>query len=210
MDLISDLKWRYACKWMNGKKVGDDEINLILEAIRLAPTSIGMQLFKVFVVNDEEKLMKIYEEAASRQHMIPGCSHLLVFAAYTQFTEEDINGYTQRFGLARNIKGAELEAYRRKYVDYVATLDAETLPDWMARQTYIAMAYATMAAAKLRIDCTPVEGFDSNKMDEMLNLKEQNLTSTLLLPIGYRDEANDRSIGMAKVRKNSEDLFVFY
>lgn len=209
MNLIDDLNWRYACKWMNGKKVSDDEIGLILEAIRLAPTSIGMQLFKVFIIKDEVKIRDIYEKAAPRQHMIPGCSHLLVFAAYTQFQETDVGNYVERFGTARDVKGEELEGYRKKYINYISTLDKDDLPDWMARQTYIAMAYATIAAANLRIDCTPVEGFDTGKMDEILSLKEQNLRSTLLLPIGYRDIENDRSIGLLKVRKDAQDLFIY-
>ncbi|HCO68132.1 MAG TPA: NAD(P)H-dependent oxidoreductase [Dysgonomonas sp.] len=209
MSLIDDLNWRYACKWMNGAKVDEEKLDIILETIRLAPTSIGMQLFKVIVVKKDEELKTIYEKAAPRQHMIPGCSHLLVFAAYTDFDEKDITDYTDRLGKARGTEGEELEFYKKKYIEYAATMDRESIPEWMAKQTYIVMAYATIAAAGLGIDCTPVEGFDPGAVDEILNLREKGLRSTLLLPLGYRDKDVDRSIGLAKVRKSKEDIFIF-
>lgn len=208
MNLIDDLNWRYACKWMSGQKIENDKIEAILESIRLAPTSMGMQLFKVYVIEDKDLINRIYEESANRQKMLLGCSHLLVFTAYTKLTQADIDEYINRFGKVRNITGDKLEEYRSKWSPLVGMSDAQVL-DWTVKQTYITMAYASVAAANLRIDATPVEGFDSNKVDEILNLKEKNLKSTLLLPLGYRDVDTDRSAGTAKVRKDGKDLFVF-
>ncbi len=208
MILIEDLNWRYACKWMDGRKVEDEKINTILEAIRLAPTSMGLQLFKVFVISDHKLIMRIFEEAAIRQKMLKGCSHLLVFAAYTKLTKEDIDRYIDHFGELRNITGERLEEYRTKWSALLGMTDEEILA-WTIRQTYITMAYASVAAANLRIDSTPVEGFEPHKVDEIMNLGEQNLKSTLLLPLGYRDTETDRSAGAAKVRKSKEDIFVF-
>ncbi|MDU1905950.1 MAG: nitroreductase family protein [Dysgonomonas sp.] len=208
MDLIKDLNWRYACKWMNGKKIEKKDIDIILESIRLAPTSMGMQLFKVFVVEDKEKINEIFEKAAIRQKMLPGCSHLLVFAAQTSLSKTDIDEFINRLGEVRNITGERLEEYRDKWSILLGLSESELI-DWTIRQTYITMAYATVAAANLKIDATPVEGFEPSIVDDILNLKEQNLRSSLLLPLGYRDEETDRSCGATKVRKEAQDIFVF-
>ncbi|MEN9919096.1 MAG: hypothetical protein RL662_1532 [Bacteroidota bacterium] len=208
MNLIDDLNWRYACKFMNEKKIEDDKINTILESIRLAPTSMGMQLFKVLVIKDSDLINKIHTEAAIHQKMLRGASHLLVFAAYTKLTQNDIDTFIEHFGKLRNITGERLDEYRGKWNTLLGMTDAQVL-DWTTRQTYITMAYATIAAANLKIDATPVEGFESAKVDELLDLGKLNLKSTLLLPLGYRDPDTDRSAGSAKVRKDSSDLFIF-
>lgn len=209
MNLIDDLNWRYACKIMNGETVSDDKLDTILESIRLAPTSMGMQMFKVFALKDRAIIDKITKEAASAQHMIPGCSVLLVFAAYTEMNQAIIDEFIDRMGKTRDITGEHLEQYRARWSEAILGLSGQDLINWTSKQTYIAMAYATVAAANLRVDSTPVEGFDSSKVDEILNLNQQNLTSTLLLPLGYRDIETDRLANQPKVRKETKDLFVF-
>lgn len=210
MGLIEDLNWRYACKIMNGRVVEDDKINTILEAIRLAPTSIGMQLFKVLVIKDKNMIEQIYKTSASRQLMLPGCSHLLVFAAYTTFTDDMIEEYVVRMGKIRNYTDEHINQYRMKYKNWRKQFDSDAeILEWTTKQTYIAMAYATVAAAELRVDSTPVEGFEPDVLDELMGLRAMNLASTLLLPLGYRDEANDHLADAPKVRKNTEDLFIF-
>ncbi|SHF40586.1 nitroreductase family protein [Dysgonomonas macrotermitis] len=208
MSLNEDLQWRYACKRMNGTVVPDEDLNRILEAIRLAPTSMGMQLFKVFVIKDRTLLDKIHKEAAPRQLMINGCSHLLVFAAYSKLTSKDMDDYIQRLGVTRNISGEQLEEYRVKWNSLLDIPEDEVF-EWTARQTYITMGYATLAAASLKIDSTPVEGADFDTIDQILDMKSQNLKSTLLLPLGYRDEKEDRLAGAPKVRKDAKELFIF-
>lgn len=208
MSLIDDLNWRYASKRMNGETIADDKINTILDAIRLAPTSMGMQLFKVSVITDKELKKQIQEEAAPRQMMIKGCSHLLVFSAYTKLTQQDIDGYINHMGKVRNITGETLEEYRSMW-SFLLNMSDQEVFEWAARQTYIVMAYASIAAASLRVDSTPVEGFNNSKVDEILGLSEQNLKSTLLFPIGVRDSKEDSLGDMPKVRKEAKELFIF-
>lgn len=207
MSLFDNLNWRYACKRMNGQSIPENEIDKILEAIRLAPTSMGMQSFKVVVIKDRSLLDRIQKEAAPRQLMIEGCSHLLVFASYYKLTKAEVDAYIERLSKTRNITGEHLQAYADKWAPLV-NIPEEEAAEWMARQTYITMAYATVAAAQLRIDSTPVEGADFDIIDEILRLKEQNLRSTLLLPLGYRDEKEDHLAGAPKVRKDTQDIFI--
>lgn len=208
MSLIEDLNWRYACKRMNGKILEQDKLEIILDAIRLAPTSMGMQIFKVSVITDPKVKNQIWEEAAPRQMMIKGCSHLLVFSAYTKLTQYDVNEYIDHLGAVRNITGDRLEEYRTKW-SFLLGMSEQEIFEWSARQTYIVMAYASIAAATLRVDSTPVEGFNASIVDEILGLPEKNLRSTLLFPLGFRDSNEDHLADTPKVRKENKDLFIF-
>lgn len=208
MSLIEDLNWRYACKRMNGKNVEQDKIDTILNAMRLAPTSMGMQIFRVSVITDPQIKNQILEEAAPRQMMIKGCSHLFVFSAYTKLTQKDVNDYIDHLGEVRNITGARLEEYRTKW-SFLLGMSEQEIFEWSARQTYIVMAYASIAAASLRVDSTPVEGFNASRVDEILGLAEKNLRSTLLFPLGFRDTNEDHLADTPKVRKDIKDLFIF-
>lgn len=208
MSLIEDLNWRYACKRMNGQPLEQHQLDTILEAIHLAPTSMGMQIFKVSVITDPALKHQIWEEAAPRQVMIKGCSHLLVFSAYTKLTQHDVNEYIDHLGAVRNITGDRLEEYRNKW-SFLLEMSEEQIFEWSARQTYIVMAYASIAAATLRVDSTPVEGFNASRVDEIMGLPAQNLRSTLLFPLGFRDSNEDHLADMPKVRKEYKDLFIF-
>lgn len=208
MSLIEDLNWRYACKRMNGKALEQGQLDTILDAIRLAPTSMGMQIFKVSVITDPKIKNQILEEAAPRQMMIKGCSHLLVFSAYTKLTQNDVDEYIDHLGAVRNITGTRLEEYRTKW-SFLLGMSEQEIFEWSARQTYIVMAYASIAAATLKVDSTPVEGFNALLVDEILGLPEKNLRSTLLFPLGFRDSNEDHLADTPKVRKENKDLFIF-
>jgi nitroreductase/dihydropteridine reductase len=208
MSLIEDLNWRYACKQMNNKEVDIEKIDTILEAIRLAPTSMGLQAFKVLLITDKALKEKIFAEAATRQKMIPDCSHLLVFAAYTKITETDVDNYMQLIADTRNVSVESLSSFKDAHKDILAMTDMEKT-NWTSRQTYIAMAYATVAAANLKVDATPIEGFNIHAINKILDLPSKNLTATLLLPLGYKDEEKDYLVKAKKVRKDAKDIFIY-
>lgn len=207
MSLIEDLNWRYATKRMSGKDISQEDLDTILEAIRLAPTSMGLQAYKVFVIKDRDLINKIEAEAAPRQLMLKGCSYLLVFAAYTEVSDAVVDKYVTHISKVRNISLDSLSDYRSRFGKLIAMTDAEKI-NWTSRQVYIAMAYASVAAAKLNIDSTPIEGFESSVLDKILNLEQQNLTSVLMFPLGYRDNESDYLANLKKVRKDSKDLFI--
>jgi nitroreductase len=84
--------------------------------------------------------------------------------------------------------------------------DPEVNFNHAAKQAYIAFSQAITAAAFEKVDATPMEGFDANAVDEILNLREKGLRSCVLLPLGYRDTENDWLVSLKKVRKHREDL----
>ncbi|MFV0538908.1 MAG: nitroreductase family protein [Dysgonomonas sp.] len=205
MNLIEDLKWRHACKGMNGAKVPQDKIERILEAVNLAPTSLGMQVFKVLVIENQELKQRIFDESCEQQP-ITACSHLLVFAAGTQITEKTLDNYFGLIERKRNPSKDWLDKYRNK-VEAFKNKNLQNLENWLTHQVYIALGFACVAAANERVDSLPIEGFDKNALNKILNLPEQHLSSVVMLPLGYKDPEKDWMNNQPKVRKEAADLF---
>ena len=205
MELLDKLKWRYAAKAMNGQKVSEDKIDNILEAASLAPTSSGLQPFEILVVKNQEIKEKI-RAIGWNQSVITDCSHLLVFAAWDTYTAERINKMFDLTNEARGFKNEGWENYRQMLLNSYPQKDAEVNFQHAARQAYIAFSQAITAAAFEGVDSTPIEGFDPDALDEILNLREKGLRSCVILPLGYRDAENDWLVNLTKVRKSREDL----
>ena len=205
MELLDKLNWRYATKAMNGQKIPQEKINNIIEAISLAPTSSGLQPFEVYVVTNQEVKDKI-KPIAWNQSVVSDCSHLLVFAAWDTYTEERINKMFDLVNEIRGFKNEGWENYRQMLLKGYPPRDPELNFNHAAKQAYIAFSQAITAAAFEEVDATPMEGFDSNAVDEILNLREKGLRSCVLLPLGYRDTENDWLVNLKKVRKSREDL----
>ena len=186
MSFLEKLNQRYATKAMNGEVVPDEKINNILEAIRLAPTSSGLQPFEVFVVTNPEIKAQI-KDIAMNQSQVTDCSHLLVFAAWDNYTAERINYMFDLTNEIRGFKNEGWENYRQMLLTNYTNKDAEANFQHAARQTYIAFMAGIAQAAFEGVDSTPMEGFSNDALDKILGLREKGLRSTLLLPIGYRD-----------------------
>ncbi|WP_186393333.1 MULTISPECIES: NAD(P)H-dependent oxidoreductase [unclassified Pannonibacter] len=205
--LIEKLNWRYATKKMDpSKTVPEDKVERILEAARLAPTSSGLQPFEVIVVTNPEVRAKIQEIAWNQAQVTEG-SHLLVFAAWDNYTADRINMMFDLVNEERGFTSEGWENYRQMLLNTYVPRDAETNYQHAARQAYIAFGIALAAAAFEGVDSTPMEGFDADKLDEILGLRAKGLRSVTILPLGYRDEANDWLASLKKVRR-PRDQFV--
>lgn len=207
MELLKSLEWRYATKKMNGKPVAEDQVEQVLKAIQLAPTSMGLQPFTVLVVKDLSLREKI-KNVAYQQSQITDGSHVLVFAAWSNISVEQVDAYLNNIAQTRGVEVSSLDGFRKNMVDLITKQSEEQNFQWAARQTYIAFGTAIAAAAELRIDATPMEGFDPAAVDEILGLKERGLRSVTLLPLGYRDEEQDWLSKAPKVRRDKKELFL--
>jgi len=199
MELINALKWRYATKKMNGKAVSQDKVNEILDAAHLAPTSSGLQPFEIIVITNVELKNKI-KSIANNQTQVSDCSHLLVFAAWDKYTTERLEEVFSRTVAERGLPAGAMDEYKNRLIPRYTSLPAEQNFAHAARQAYIGFGIAIAAAAELKVDTTPMEGFDNAALDELLNLKEKGLRSVTLLPLGYRDPENDWLVNLKKVR----------
>ncbi len=205
-DLINKLKWRYATKKMDASRpVPQQKIERILEAIRLTASSSGLQPYEVIVVTNPELRAQIVPHAWN-QAQITDCSHLLVFAAWDNYTAERINRMFDLVNDERGFKNEGWEAYRQKLLAAYVPRDAETNYQHAARQAYIGLGTALIAAAEEGVDSTPMEGFDPDKVDEILSLRARGLRSVILLPLGYRAEEGDWLVNLKKVRRSREDF----
>ncbi|GAA4015592.1 NAD(P)H-dependent oxidoreductase [Actimicrobium antarcticum] len=206
-DLIQKLQWRYAAKKLNpAKVVPPEKINRILEAIRLTASSSGLQPYQVFVVTNPELLEKI-KAVAWNQGQVADGSHLLVFAAWDNYTAERINMMFDLTNEVRNLKNEGWENYRQSLLNTYPQRDAEVNYQHAARQAYIGLGSALIAAAYEEVDSTPMEGFSPEAVDEILGLKTLGLRSVILLPLGYREEDKDWLVNLKKIRR-SHDAFV--
>jgi len=205
MELLDQLNWRYAAKAMNGETVAEDKIERILEAARLAPTSSGLQPFEIIVIKNQELKEKIRPEAWN-QSVVTDCSHLLVFAAWDNYTVDRINYMFDLTNEIRRFKNEGWENYRQMLLSAYPQKEAEENFNHAAKQAYIALGMAMVAASYEKVDCTPMEGFSADKVDAILGLREKGLRSSVMLPIGYRAQKEDWLVDLVKVRKPMKDL----
>jgi nitroreductase/dihydropteridine reductase len=208
MELLDKLNWRYATKAMNGEKVAQEKIDNIIEAVSLSPTSSGLQPFEIIVITNQEVKDEI-KPIAWNQSVVSDCSHLFVFAAWDTYTADRINKMFDLTNTIRETKNEGWENYRQMLLGSYPQKDAEENFNHAAKQAYIALSQAIIAAAFQGVDSTPMEGFDADALDKILGLREKGLRSCVMLPIGYRDEKNDWLVNLKKVRKSKEDLVTF-
>lgn len=205
MNVLQNLKWRYATKAMNGRAVPQEKVDYILEAIQLSASSSGLQPYEVILITDPEVKAKI-RKVAFDQSQITDASHVLVFAAWDQYTEERVNKVFKRNNIERGLDDSATDAYRTRLLGIFKAQTQEQNFNHAAKQAYIALGSALVAAAEQKVDSTPMEGFDSAALDEVLNLSEKGLKSVIVLPLGYRDETKDWLVNMKKVRTPKEEL----
>lgn len=204
--LNEKLIWRYATKKMDAAKVvPQDKVNRILEAARLAPTSSGLQPFEIIVVTNPEVKAKL-RVAGYDQAQITDGSHILVFAAWDNYTAERIDGVLEQLAGERGGPSETLTAYYDRLKGMYLPRTGEVNFEHAARQAYIAFGIAVTAAAFEGVDSTPMEGFDPAQVDQILGLRERGLRSVTLLPLGYRAEVGDWLLGQKKVRRPMAEL----
>lgn len=208
MSLIENLNWRHAVKAYNPeKKVSQEDLNKILEAARLAPTSSGLQPFRVIVVENQDLKNKMVEGALNPEVMRDS-SHVLVFAAWDSYSNEKIDKVYDYTTDERDLPRGRFGSYTDKIKEMYGAQTSEEHFAHTARQTYIALGLAMAQAAELKIDSTPAEGFSNEVVDEILGLKELGLKSVSLLYLGYRDQDNDWMASMKKVRIPMEEFII--
>lgn len=204
--LHEKLNWRYATKKMDATKaVSQAKLDRILDAINLAPTSSGLQPFEVIVVTNPEVKAKI-SAAAYGQAQLVDASHVLVFAAWDNYTSERIDEVINRTHAERGTPLEVLNAYYDGLKAQYLPRSAEVNYEHAARQAYIAFGIGLTAAAFEAVDATPMEGFDPAQVDEILGLRAKGLRSVTLMPLGYRAAEGDWLNGAKKVRKPMADL----
>ena len=208
-DILSLLNWRYATKKMDpAKTVPAEKVEKILEAIRLTASSSGLQPYQVLVVTDPALKAQI-RQVAWDQSQVTDTSHLLVFAAWDDYSKERINSMFDLVNAERGYINEGFEAYRQKLLGWYPNRTPEENFEHAARQAYIGLGSALIAAAAEGVDSTPMEGFEPAQVDEILGLAQLGLRSVLMLPLGYRAGEGDWLQGQKKVRRSREAFTIW-
>ena len=198
MELINNLQWRYAVKKYTGEMVSEDKIDQIIQAVNLTASSCGIQPYRLILVKNPEIRQKL--AAGSFNTQIQDSSHLLVFAAFNKITSEYIAEYVAMMEEQRNLETGALNDYKDLLISHFSTQNPEQNAVWSSKQAYIGLGTALIAAAELKVDATPMEGFDPELFNTTLGLSEKNLHASVVISLGYRDTANDYLAAMPKVR----------
>ena len=208
MSLIDALNWRYATKKMNGQPVDQAKVDQIVEAARLAPTSSGLQPFRVIVVTNPELKEKI-TPVAFGQPQIKDASHLLIFAAWDNYTEPRVRSVFSHANVERGMPD-NVSDYEIQLTGNLLAKTSHENFEHAARQAYIGFGVALTEAALLQVDATPMEGFNNAELDALLGLSERGLRSVTILALGYRDEASDWLVNLKKVRTPKNQFVIEY
>lgn len=206
-NFIQDANWRYATKKFDAsKKVSQEDLNILKEAIRLSASSYGLQPYKVLIVENPDLRAQL-QPVSWGQSQIVDASHLFIFASISDFGDEQIDAYTKNISETRGIPVEAVEGYGAFMKSKISTLPEEKRNSWTAKQTYIALSNLLNAAAELKIDVTPMEGFEPEEYDKILGLSQLGLHASLVATVGYRHEEDDTQ-HYKKVRKSNEELFI--
>jgi nitroreductase len=204
-DVMAQFRWRYACKKFDATRRIDAATWCRLEdSMVLSPSSYGLQPWKFFNVVDpaiREKLLPF----TWGQKQVVDASHLVVFAVKANVGAADAERLIAKIAATRGIPATALDAYKNIMIGSLTRATPEQVREWMSRQVFIALGFFLSAAAMLGVDTCPMEGFQSEKYDDILGLPALGYHSVVLATAGYR-AADDTFAGLAKVRYPKTEL----
>jgi nitroreductase len=181
------MNFRHACKIFDDtKKINDDEMHYILETGRKSPSSFGMEGWKFLVITNEALKAKI-RPVCWNQVQITSCSHLVIVLAAIENVKPSSGIPARRFN-RRPLSKEQIDGYINLYsnhLNHTLSSDEHTY-EWTARQTYIALGNMMTAAAYIGIDSCPIEGFEKDKLEEILELDTSKWQVSVVVPFGYR------------------------
>lgn len=207
MSIIEALKWRYATKKFDSNKIlSKEKIDILKEAFNLTATSFGLQTISLILVNDKSKREQLVEHSYYQKQVVDA-SHLLIICIQDDISDSDVDNLFDKVSHLRKTPETILEPYRQDLKTMMQNMSKAERQQWSVKQAYIVLGNLMTVCAIEQIDACPMEGFVPEMYDEVLNLKEHNLKSVLLLPIGYRAE-DDKFASFQKVRKTIDESVI--
>lgn len=206
--MLSDLKWRYATKKFDPqKKIPGKEFNILLESLRLSPSSMGLQPWK-FIVVEDVKLRKQIRVVSWNQSQVTDASHLIVLCARRDVDSHYVREYVSQMEQVQKLSYLKAKGYQLIVNGFLNLMKPNERSVWIQKQIYIALGFLLVKCAQMRIDSCPIEGFDRKKIDSILNLNESEFTSVVMCAIGYRSKKDKHALE-AKVRWDKKRVIEF-
>jgi len=207
MDIVQSLEWRYACKKFDDTKiVSENKITILKEAFNLTATSFGLQPIKMGIIKNKELQQQLVAHSFGQQQ-VGNASHILVLCIDDDTTLQDIDNCFDREKAIRGTSEEIIASFRKFLKDSFSEKSLDEKQQSAIYQVYIAIGNLMTVCALEKIDACPMEGFDTQKFDEILELDKRNLKSVLLLPIGYRAD-DDFMSKLKKVRKPLKEVII--
>lgn len=206
-NIIEQLQWRYATKKFDAsKKLSKEKLNILKESFNLTATSYGLQPLNMIVIRNAE-IKKQLVSATMNQPQVKDASHVLVLCTVTEMNSEYIKEYFKLVEQTRNTARKILDPFEIFLIDEFSKKKPEEIKLWMAKQAYLALGNLLTVCALEGIDSCPIEGFEPEKYDAILELKEKGLQSVLVLAVGYRDDT-DLFSKLKKVRRGVDTVVI--
>ena len=186
-EFLKIMNFRHACKVFDEtKKISDEDMHYILEVARKSPSSFGMEAWKFLVITNDALREKL-RPLCWNQAQITTCSHLVVVLAGIESLKVESGAVGSQLR-RRNLAQEKLDAYIGLYSSHLSDVlnDDDKIYQWSARQTYIAAANMMSAAAAIEVDSCPIEGFEKEKVEKVLELDTTKYQVSMMLPFGYR------------------------
>lgn len=207
MTIIDDLNWRYATKKFDTSKViSEEDFETLKKAMQLTASSYGLQPYKILNIVDKDTRKKL-RAASWNQSQIEDASHMIVIANITDFGEELVDDYFENVIAIRNLKKEDVSDYANTVKSTIGQFSQEQKAVWTAKQAYIVVGNLLAAAAQLKIDACPMEGFQNEEYNKILDLNSKNLNAAVVVTLGYRSD-EDATQHNKKVRKSEQQLFI--
>lgn len=181
MEFQEIVAQRYAAKKYEPKSVPQEKIDQLVELIRLAPSALNLQPWKIKIVSDPETKNRL-AAATENKEMTSTASHVLVFCANT-----DIAPLIDKVSAA--MTAANVPEEIRHHVLELANgvnerLSPEQKKEWATRQVYLAVSNAVNGAKALGFDSCPVTSFEPDEFARILNVPS-HLHPVIIVPLGY-------------------------
>lgn len=193
------MHWRYATKTFDEKReLPEDVVSALTEAVWLAPSSVNLQPYRVIVVRDQALRERLVQHSWG-QGKVAQCSALFVFAVMSHIDESTIDAFLRRLAADRGLSGEKLAEIETKAKNYILGMLPEARTGWARQQAYLALGNLLAAAALMKVDACPMEGFDHRDYDAILDLPSRGLSAAVLAAVGYRAE-NDILARLPKYR----------
>ncbi|KPH11512.1 NAD(P)H-dependent oxidoreductase [Chryseobacterium sp. ERMR1:04] len=207
MNYLEALSRRYSVKKFNAEIIPQETLHNILESGKLSASSLGLQPYKITVVESEEMKQKLIP-AFYNPSQISTCSHLIVIISKKTIGESYVQGYFNHISEVRDVPLENLNLFKNSINQHINQKNNDEIFNWAEKQSYIVLANLMYAAAIENIDTCPMEGYRQDLIEEILNIDPETEKVTVTLALGYRSE-EDHFQHMKKVRKPNEKLFKF-
>lgn len=207
-DVVEAMHWRYATKAFDSSKhLSDADRQALLAALRLSPSSYGLQPWKFVVVNDPDVRKKLGEAVPANAGKFENSSMLVILARRRVTTPDHVAQHIETLQEARGASAEDLQPFKDMLIQGAAGRPAEAQDIWNSRQVYVALGCALTAAAMLKVDACPMEGVNPEKFDALLGLAGSDFTTTVAIAFGYRDES-DPFASYSRARRAADEVIV--